>query len=229
MDKTQIGDRMKRYEQVPRVRLMRRTPVIIRIDGKAFHTYTRGLDVFNEAMHKSMLATTKYLVDNIQGCVLGYTQSDEISLLLQDWEKIQTDAWFGYSIQKLCSVSASMSTMIFGEAAKLTGLEQATQGKPLFDSRCFNLPKEEVVNYFIWRQQDATRNSIQMLGRSFFSHKQMHGLSTKDVQHKLITEKDINWNDLETWKKRGTAYMPGDDQETPIFQESRDYIAELLV
>lgn len=106
-----LGDRMKGYEGVSRNFLTRRVPAIIRLDGKAFHTFTKGMKKpFDSVLTQTMQETMKYLCENIQGCVLGYTQSDEITLVLTDYATIQTDAWFGYNIQKMCSISASMAT-----------------------------------------------------------------------------------------------------------------------
>jgi tRNA(His) 5'-end guanylyltransferase len=110
-----LGTRMKTfYEEVPKTRLTRRTPVAIRIDGKAFHTFTRGFDKpFDEVLGNAMVATMKYLCENIQGCVFGYTQSDEITLILIDYQKLTSSAWFDYEVQKMCSIAASMATMEF--------------------------------------------------------------------------------------------------------------------
>ena len=112
-----LGTRMKEYyEAIPKSRLMRRTPVAIRIDGKAFHTYTRGFKKpFDTILIKAMQETTKYLCENIQGCVLGYTQSDEITLILVDYKKIDSAAWFDYEVQKICSIAASMATLAFNK------------------------------------------------------------------------------------------------------------------
>ena len=112
-----LGVRMKTfYEQIPKTKLMRRCPVAIRIDGKAFHTFTRGFQKpFDEVLIKSMQGTMKYLCENIQGCVLGYTQSDEITLILIDYKKLTSSAWFDYEVQKICSIAASMATMAFNK------------------------------------------------------------------------------------------------------------------
>ena len=117
MDNSDLGKRMKEfYEQVPKIRLVRRMPVMIRIDGKAFHTFTRGFQKpFDDVLIKSMQETMKYLCENIQGCVFGYTQSDEITLVLVDYKKLTSSAWFDYEVQKMCSISASMATMIFNK------------------------------------------------------------------------------------------------------------------
>lgn len=191
-----LGDRMKEnYENRAKTFLVRRMPVIIRLDGKAFHTFTKGLKKpYDEIFHNTMNATMKYLCENIQGCKLGYTQSDEITLLLTDYDTLTTDAWFDYNVQKICSVSASMATMAFNKflrnnfnAVDLDAdLEYVKMlfkklDCAMFDSRCFNIPTEEVTNCFIWRQQDATRNAIQMLGQCNFSHKELHNKSCNDI------------------------------------------------
>lgn len=215
-----LGKRMKEfYEQVPKTRLVRRMPVMIRIDGKAFHTFTHGFQKpFDDILIKSMQETMKYLCENIQGCVFGYTQSDEITLVLVDYKKLTSSAWFDYEVQKMCSISASMATMAFNRAFsfnifEVAGLDntlletyrKASEKGAMFDSRCFNVPKEEVTNFVYWRQLDATRNSIQMVGQANFSHKQLQGKSCNMIQDMLFTEKGINWNDLPIVKKRGSA------------------------
>ena len=205
----ELSTRMKEnYEKVPQTKLMRRTPVALRIDGKAFHTLTRGFKKpFDEILIRSMQETMKYLCENIQGCILGYTQSDEITLILQDYKTLTTGAWFDYEVQKLCSISASMATMkfnkTFNEIAscfvdenedddnlcnycdKLLG---AIEKGAMFDSRCFNIPKEEVTNLLLWRQLDAARNSVQMVGRAYFSHAE---LKNKDLTIQPIKNVDL--------------------------------------
>ena len=228
--KDELGTRMKEfYEGVPKTRLVRRMPVAIRLDGKAFHTFTRGFEKpFDEVLGKSMRETMKYLCENIQGCVFGYTQSDEITLILQDYKELTTDAWFDYEVQKLCSISASMATMAFnkffaknvdnylfdtGELGNVpeelsdigkTYMKAIKKGA-MFDARCFNIPKEEVCNLIYWRQLDATRNSIQMVGQANFSHKELQNKSCNMIQEMLFAEKGINWNDYPTYLKRGSC------------------------
>lgn len=115
-----LGTRMKTfYEGIPKTRLMRRCPVAIRIDGKAFHTFTRGFNKpFDAVLIEAMQETMRYLCENIQGCVLGYTQSDEITLILVDYKKLNSSAWFDYEVQKMCSIAASMATMAFNNFFK---------------------------------------------------------------------------------------------------------------
>ena len=268
--KDSLGDRMKsNYENRAKTYLTRRTPVIIRLDGKAFHTLTRGMKKpYDEIFHNTMNATMKYLCENIQGCKLGYTQSDEITLLLTDYDTLSTDAWFDYNVQKICSVSASMATMAFNQyfalnykvyeeyvhnELKINAQEvfycDSIRNKlhsAMFDSRCFNIPTEEVTNCFIWRQQDATRNAIQMLGQCNFSHKELHGKSCNDIQDMLMLQKGINFNDMPTEFKRGVCCVKNRvvcepwgnrmlfdgvdeghwvlDKEIPIFTQDRDYV-----
>ena len=223
-----LGVRMKTfYEQIPKTKLMRRCPVAIRIDGKAFHTFTRGFQKpFDEVLIKSMQETMKYLCENIQGCVLGYTQSDEITLILVDYKKLTSSAWYDYEVQKICSIAASMATMAFNKFfANNVGdyctynfecmddthedyehiLSLAIDKGAMFDARCFNIPKEEVTNLVYWRQLDASRNSIQTVGQANFSHKELQNKSCNDIQDMLMTQKGINWNDLPTYQKRGSC------------------------
>ena len=264
--KDSLGDRMKEnYENRSKTYLTRRTPVIIRLDGKAFHTFTRGMKKpYDEIFHNTMNATMKYLCENIQGCKLGYTQSDEITLLLTDYDTLTTSAWFDYNVQKICSVSASMATMAFNKFLReklmqYIGSDNMMEDEgeyivgvidkfdsAMFDSRCFNIPESEITNCFIWRQQDATRNAIQMLGQCNFSQKQLQGKSCNDIQDMLMLQKGINFNDMPTEFKRGVCcikeYNTTDvttvygktlefyrthwvlDKEIPIFTQDRNYV-----
>ena len=224
------------YEQVPKTRLVRRTPVAIRIDGKAFHTFTRGFEKpFDEVLGRAMRETMKYLCENIQGCVLGYTQSDEITLILIDYKKLTSSAWFDYEVQKMCSIAASMATMVFNRAFKEEVntwfgeqtvpisesiaqrynlyMEKIEKGA-MFDARCFNIPKEEVANLIYWRQLDATRNSIQMVGQANFSHNELQNKSCNVIQEMLFQERDINWNDFPTHLKRGSCCVKSEATTT---------------
>ena len=275
MDKTTLGDRMKNnYENVNRFYLTRRMPIVIRMDMKAGHTFTKGMKKpFDDIFVKAMQETMKYLCENIQGCVLGYTQSDEISLVLVDYAELTTDAWFGNNLQKMCSVSASMTTLAFNkaftrniskqskrlytehleekDASYIESLKIAMNKGAMFDSRVFTIPKEEVCNYMIWRQQDATRNSIQSVGQANFSQKELHGQSCNNIQDMLMTQKGINWNDYATTLKRGSCCIKVDDgltkydevgnicgytqrskwvidNEIPIFSQDRNYIEKLI-
>lgn len=235
MDRSDLAERMKGYEKRNRYYLQRRMPVILRLDMRAGHSFTKGFKrPFDEVFIKSMQETAQYLCENIQNCKLSYQQSDEITLLLVDYDKLNTDCFFDYRVDKLCSIAASMATMIFNKAfsKNVEDFEQyyATEheingwygkGTPeyemcqiytkavskgaMFDARCFNIPKEEVTNLVYWRQLDASRNSIQMVGQANFSHKELQNKSCNDIQDMLMTQKGINWNDLPTYQKRGSC------------------------
>lgn len=229
--KDSLGDRMKgNYENRTRFYLTRRTPVIIRLDGKAFHTLTRHCDKpFDANFIDAMKETARYLCENIQGCKLGYVQSDEISLLLTDFDLLTTDAWFDHNLQKMCSVSASMATVMFNKIWQVCHENTLA----LFDSRCFNIPKEEVANYFVWRQKDWIRNSVQMLAQAYFSHKELHKKKVPDM-HEMLYTKGVNWANLSPHLKNGTTFIKMVDggwleDSRFIASEGRVVIEQLLI
>jgi len=241
MKKDDIGNRMKSaYENRTRICLPRRTNIIIRIDGKAFHSYTRGMKrPFDDGFMGDMDTTAAYLCKNIQGAKFAFVQSDEISILLTDYDKITTDAWFDNNVQKMASVSASMATRAFNEA-RMNRIIRTGEGEMKwaeFDSRVFQIPEwHEVENYFIWRQQDCVRNSIQSVAQSLYSHKQLNGKNTNEMQE-MIFQKGINWNDYDPKYKRGRAIVKeeyiGDSavprhrwksQGCPVLTQARDFI-----
>ena len=259
----ELGKRMKRYEAIPQISLMRRTPVAIRIDGKAHHTFTKHLQkpfdsIYQQAMQNTML----YLAKNIQNCIFGYQQSDEITLILTDYETLTTDAWFGYEVQKLCSISASMATMYFNqEFRRLTEeeiflwkhsmvpqsmeiqqeiqayhkvLRECVANGAMFDARCFNIPKEEVTNLVYWRQLDAMRNSVLMVGQSKYSHRQLQGASCKVIKE-MLRQDNYDWDKLPIYQQRGVCCYKTEDEgwyldfKMPVLKdEGRDIIEELL-
>lgn len=275
----ELGKRMKEYEHAQTTYLTRKLPVAIRVDGRAFHTFTKKFKrPFDDILIDSMQKTMKYLCENISGCVLGYQQSDEITLILVDYKNLNTEPWFGYRKDKVISLSASMATMAFNkffthkaqtwiddyneqwnfskeESKYQDTLEQAMNKGAMFDARAFNIPKEEVTNLIYWRQLDATRNSIQMVGQANFSHKELHGKTCNMIQEMLFSEKGINWNEFPTYQKRGSCCIkkqyyqeplkgyencPIDatsvrthwviDKEIPIFKgEGRNYIDKLVM
>lgn len=203
--KDSLGDRMKeKYEDRTRYSLPRRTYTIIRLDGKAFHTYTRGMEKpYAEKLVRWMDYTAKCLCKDIQGVKFAYTQSDEISLLLTDFEGLQTEAWFDGNIQKIVSVAASIATANFNAFRLFDEHADRDRGMALFDARAFTIPDRiEVANYFIWRQQDAVRNSIQMLAQSLYSQKELQGKNSSMLQE-LTFQKGKNWNDVAVRNKRG--------------------------
>ena len=261
MSKDSLGDRMKGYEVAARTTLPHRLPIIIRIDGKAFHTYTRGLArPFDSRLGETMLYVAKKLCAEIQSAQLAYAQSDEISILVHGYKKFDSESWFDNQVQKMTSVAASIagaeftarSWYIFSHMLHVhLELDNAKLIRPAyFDARAFIVPEADVCNYFLWRQQDATRNSVQMLARSLYSHKDLDGMDNGQLQE-LCFAKGQNWNDLETRWKRGACvhrvfsqgpvggWQPGDpepvarsawevDYEIPVFSQDREYVNKHL-
>ncbi len=229
-----LGDRMKEfYEDRTRYALPRRTYTVLRLDGKAFHTYTQNLKrPFDEQFMQDMDDTARFLCESVQGVRFAYVQSDEISLVLTDFEKPTTHAWFDGNIQKIVSISASLATARFNELRP---------GKlAFFDSRVFTIPfQAEVENYFIWRQQDATRNSVSSVAQSLYPHKELMGKSNAD-KHEMIFQKGLNWNDFPARCKRGRvvvkeSYLKEQAVRTrwvvadvPVFTQDRAFLQNLL-
>lgn len=272
MKNDSLGDRMKGYENAYRLYLPRRLPVIIRIDGRAFHTFTRGFQKpFDEVLMTAMQLTAKKLCEEVSGCKLAYVQSDEISLLVTNDDALETQAWFDNNLQKLVSLCASIATLEFNKAfnvydwdwykslleehcceekgskvipnhlADIADHHQKAYEKATFDARAFILPQEEVCNYFIWRQQDAVRNSIQMVAQSLYSHNELQGKNSSDLQE-LIHAKGVNWNDYPIQCKRGACVVRIPqlvdgivrnkwtiDLDIPTFTKKRDYVENCLV
>src|SRR5271166_1882089 len=188
MSKDSLGDRMKVFEGAYRIGLPIRMPVIIRVDGKAFHTYTAGCKKpFDAGLMECMNLTAMELCKELQGCQMAYVQSDEISLLLTNYQTFDTQSWFDNNLQKMVSVAASIAGVTFTmNSDKVWGFDEyyglPIQRPAYFDARAWVLPKEEVTNYFLWRQQDATRNSVQMLAHSLYSHKQLNNKNSSELQ-----------------------------------------------
>ena len=190
-----LGNRMKQYESAETNRfLMRGLPTIFRIDGKNFHTYTKGFDrPFDHRMQEAMIETTKRLVEETNA-VIGYTQSDEITLILPDDRPIL----FEGRIFKLVSFLASFATMVFNQTI-YEDKRYAT-----FDCRVFQVPNRvEAVNCLIWREMDAVKNSVSALAQKHFSHKQLQNMNTQQKKAMLL-EKGISWNDLSDYCKKGS-------------------------
>lgn len=200
-----LGDRMKRYEQVSKSFLTPKMPVIIRVDGKAFHTFTKKFNKpFDHDLMRWMDNAAYETMKQIQGCVACYVQSDEATFLLTDWENHETQGWFGYNHQKLVSLSAAYMTAHFID-------ELTFKDIVVFDSRAFNVPLEDVVNCFLWRMKDWHRNSIQMYARSVFSHKELHKKNVSDI-HEMLYSVGKNWaTDLTHREKNGTLWIKQDE------------------
>lgn len=251
MSQDNLGDRMKSYEDASRHYLPRRLPLVIRLDGKAFHTYTRGLQrPYDGRLMEAMNDVTKVLCQQVQNVVMGYTQSDEISLLLMDYKDQKTTSWFDSNLQKMASVSAGIASAYLTAESPLIFREMRPA---VFDARVFVLPPHEANNYFIWRQQDWNRNSLAMLAQSLYSHRELQGKGRAE-QHELCFQKGFNWaaypshikdgrvivkrqvekpytiDEPDGTREIGTVYrsewyVP---TETPIFAQDRDFVKNLL-
>jgi len=237
MSNDSLGDRIKAYEDAQRDYLPNRMPTIIRLDGKAWHSYTRELKrPIDTNLVNALNETAIHLCEEIQGTKIAYLQSDEISILLYS-PKFETQTWFNGNIQKMVSVAASTASAYF------TSISDRVFGKinpTCFDARVFVVPLDEVVNSFEWRQQDATRNSIQSLARSMFSYKECNNKDCSELQE-ICFRKGTNWNDLPTHQKRGRCVIKQRyekdgairnkwviDNEIPIFHKDRNYIEQYL-
>lgn len=195
MKKDNLGDRMKKYEGVSKYRLLDKTPVILRVDGKAFHTFTRGMNKpYDQILIETMVLAGEQTAKEIMGFVIGYHQSDEFSFYINNTKKLTSEAWFDNEVQKLCSITASTFTANFND---ILGT------KARFDCRVFSIPFDDVPNYFIWRQQDWIRNSLQMLAGHYFSHKELHKKSQVHM-HEMLNALGIDWNDMAHYLKYGT-------------------------
>jgi len=249
--KESLGDLIKGYEANYNFTLPKRTPIIVRIDGRAMHTFTKGFEkpydeIFIQSMQKTMLS----ICEAIQGCQFGYVESDEISILI--WEtNNEADPWFSNRLQKICSMTSSMATLYFNRyfieaLSSYSETEKPNHYKAIkdgatFDSRVFIIPESVINPYFVWRQNDCTRNSILGLSQKYFSHKQIHGMKCDELQNKLLTEKNINWNDEPTVNKRGTcAYKIVDDIDKqshiwildlnmPILNEEKEFVYSKII
>lgn len=245
--KETLASRMIEYEDQTNSRLMKKTPVIIRLDGVGFSKFTKDLkkpfDIdFNRAMEYTCIKLKEKL-DNVK---MIYSQSDEISILLTDWDSTKQenggriDTWYDYRLQKIVSVSASIATVAFNEyiAKYLVVIDSKIWAPKMFtarfDARAFNLPREEVTNYFIYRQCDARRNSKNSFARSFFSQKELSGLKSDEALNKVFIEKGKDWNTLSVTQKQGFCILKDlnedsdkkwiIDEEIPDFREDREYI-----
>lgn len=201
-----LGDRMKtNYENVFRQTLIRRMPVIIRVDGKAFHTFTKGLKrPASSNFRECMLYAVKNTAEQMQGFKVAYTQSDEASFLLTDYDTHETSPWFGYVKSKLETIAASYMTLYFNQKVAQI-LPEKAYSCPVFDARAFNVPKEEVTNYFLWRANDCSRNSMQMLAQANFSHKELQNKNTQQMNEMLYKIGVLISNEPQ-WFRNGTFY-----------------------
>lgn len=268
---TSLSDRMKEYEQNTQYSLIKKLPVIIRIDGRAFSKFTKGLD---KPFDKDLSDIFKYvcfkLKEQIDNVKFIYSQSDEISILLTDWDTTKEkdggriDTWYNYRLQKMISVASSVTTCIFNQKVDevasmywrlysqrdIDSEEQdlylnkykvwkAKRYGAIFDARVFNLPLDEVTNYFIYRQNDAIRNAKMSFARKYFSNSQLQGVSCIDALEKVKKEYNVDFYDMPLIQQRGFTidrketedgdFKPNVDENIPVFKDNRDYIEKYLI
>lgn len=244
-----LSDRMKEYESVTDHTLMKRTPLILRLDGVAFHTFTKG---FSKPYDLTIAMMMRYVADNlrkiISNVVFIYSQSDEISLLIKDWGNINTDCWFDNRLQKLCSVSASYATAFANEYLynMITDVElknmlsddidflKTKVNKVHFDCRALNIPENDVKNYFIWRQDDAIRNSKQGFAQGVFKQKELMNKNVEEQIEMVKNKTGVDYYNLPDWVRKGFCICKSktglitQDYCIPIFKETNEYIEKFL-
>jgi tRNA(His) 5'-end guanylyltransferase len=224
----ELKEEARRYEKETSVSLQTKVPVFIRLDGKAFSTLTRNFrKPYDEVFAKSMQQTLHYLCNIPQGCVFGYTASDEITLVLTDYHKLTSCPWFDYRVEKIATIAASKASVVFNRFfyenkehfyetyngddrdCLYEAYNKALESAPVFDGRCFNVPEARVCEMILWRQYDTRRNSIQSLGQAYFSERTMRGKSNEEVLDMLMSEHDVDWNAMPTAYKTGCCCTKG--------------------
>jgi len=207
-----LGDRIKRYEAVSNGLLTRKMPVAIRVDGKAFHSFTKGFKrPFSMSLMEAMDLAAQKAARQMQGFKIGYVQSDEATFIITDYDDINTEGWFGYEHSKIVSLSSAYMTAYFNmqiaDSAFTYNEEEALGDKvAVFDARAFNIPKEEVSNLLLWRAQDNERNSLQSYARSMYSHKELDKKNAADI-HEMLHQKGKNWTtDLSGRERNGCFF-----------------------
>lgn len=200
MKKDSIGNRMKFYEKSFDLTLPPRMPILVRLDGMTFHTLTRKLDKpFDKNFMNLMVSTTLYLCTEVPSTVLAYSQSDEISLLLIYYRSLESEPWFGNRVNKIISYTSAKASSFFNRNLQTNQFKEWC-----FDSRVWVMPEDDVSNYFVWRWKDWSRNSLSMVSRSFFSHKELIN-KKKSSMHEMLHNIGVNWaTDYTEQEKNGT-------------------------
>lgn len=213
-----LDDRMKMYEKTYQTDIPRRMPVVMRLDGRHFHTLTRGCEKpFDIKLWQAITGAALELIADAP-VRMAYQQSDEISILLVDYNKFDSEQWFGGNIQKMTSLSAATVSVAFSRIYGTPGY---------FDSRVLAIPERDIDNYFVWRQQDAMRNAVAMAARTVFSQKQLHEKHV-DEQKAMMVEKGLKFDDFDANFRFGTVLTPGESMPAPVFEKDRAFIKNFL-
>lgn len=226
--KDDLGRRMKQYyEDALRLTVPRRGYVIVRVDGRGFHTFTKGMErPYCRSLADALDRAALYACQEMIGCRFAYGQSDEYSFLLTDLDKDDSPLWFDGNVQKMASVGASLFTAGFNRAF-------AGEHPAIFDARVLVIPqRSEVEKYFLWRQLDASANSLNALASANYSHDELLGKSTVE-KHELLHAKGLNWAKEPADFKRGRMVRRAGntwrvDLDIPIFNREPAYISGLL-
>lgn len=250
----ELSSRMKAYEDVPKLYLMRRVPVIIRTDIRAGGQFVKGFNKpFDDVFGRTMIRTMEHVAKEIQGCIFAYTESDEISFVLSDYKKLNSAAWFDYNVEKVASLAASEATFAFNkyfaeevhrfidsknsisitseEIKMIDVYDHAIDKGVRFDGRCANYPKDEVANYIYWRQVDSMRNSVSMAARTQFSHSKCDHKNQTQLKEMLLNECGVDWNDYPTHYRHGVCWTKADgiNYDMPLIKGAdRKYIEDLV-
>ena len=200
-----LGDRIKSYEQVTKHVALPNMPLVIRVDGKAFHTFTKHCEKpFDAHLQEAMVEAALYTANTLQGFKAAYVQSDEVTFVLTDYDTHETQGWFNYELPKVISISAATMSVAFIAAIGETKPEYINHSNlPVFDSRAFNVPHHDVINTFLWRAMDWKRNSVQMMAQANFSHKELQGVNVETLKV-MLTSIGKDWNNLPGRDKYGT-------------------------
>lgn len=249
MSTSDLSTRMKTYEEAARTTFPRRMPLIVRVDGKGFSKLTSGLkspgEPFNKDFNDVMNKVAMTLCNEIQGAQIAYVQSDECSVFVHNYKTLQSQPWFDNQLQKIVSISAAIASATFTANSYLLF---GNIHPVFFDSRAFILPECEVHNYMLWRQRDAIRNSVQMLARSHFSHKECENNSCEVLKTMLSIKKNVEWGDIPVGTRQGrivtkqytttSIEVQGENrviqrsaweiQEAPDFSNDHDTVNHLL-
>lgn len=244
--KDEFGNRMKKFEKKSVGMVDSNMPVFVRLDGKAFHTWTRGFDKpFDERLNQIFQYATRMTCEEVGQVIMAYSQSDEVTFLLDGWKRPESQIYFGGKIQKIVSVMSSVFTAYFNNNGIMESLRDIKNSLAFFDARVWNVPEHEIENVFIWRQMDVRRNSVSGLGQSLYSHKELHKKSSKEIQHMCYNEKGMDWNDLSNIQKWGFVVRKryynasmGDgevirsewivDEHIPYFVDNRQYLKDII-
>lgn len=195
-----LGDRMKSYERVYDSTLTPNSCLFVRVDGKAFHSFTRHcVKPFDHDVIEAMVKAACDTAEQMQGFKGAYVQSDECTFMLTDFDSHNTEGWFGYRLNKIVSITAAYYTAYFNRHYPVSD----AGAPPVFDARAFIVPRDDAANMFVWRQRDWHRNSLTMLAQAHFTPRRLHKVNAAGMRQ-LLADIDVSWDDLKPVEREGT-------------------------